>query len=990
MCRVIRLAALVVGVVLLTAAGAAAQASIAGVVTDDSGAVLPGVTVEASSPVLIEKVRTVVTDSTGRYRLVDLRPGTYVVSFALPGFSGVRREGVLLEGTFTATIDAQLKVGSVEETLTVTGESPVVDIQGVSAQRSVDKQVIDTIPAGRNHIQYGVLIPGVTSATRDVGGTRTLALTSMAIHGGRAGDQRVMVDGLVIRNVGSNGSLTNLFPDMSSTQEITVDYGAVSAETMSGGVRVNYIPQQGGNALSGRFFGTFVNDKFQSDNFSEELRQQGLREPNSLNRSYDVNPSVGGAIVSDKLWFYGAARFQENAFYLAGVYYNLNAGDPAKWTYDPDFTLRAEDWITQAAGNGRITWQASQKHRLSFHYEQQSRDIWSGNPLIAPEATGNFMFPKNSLATAGWTAPLSSRLLLEVRGAHRGEEILVACPGQTPDRGGEWRPGEGPAFDTLIPVREQALGNFLYRGKGNHNPDPIFNCNHQDIPHMMQASGALSYVTGTHALKVGFENFWGTQTQSNGDIESALSYRFNNSIPNQITQRATPFEGLRTSIPAELGAYVQDKWTMGRLTLTGGLRFDYFKTIFREMHLGPSPNVPQRNFTIPESEWFGYKDLSPRLGAAYDLAGDGKTAVKVSLNRYVAAINALDGNPVLNFAHVVNRSWTDADRDYTPDCDLLNSFTNGECGTISDLRFGQPIPSTTVDTRTREGWGTRPYNWELSTGVQRELLTGLSVDVGYFRRIYGNFTATDNRLTAPGDFDPFCINAPSDQRLPEGGGYQICDLFNLNPSKVGQVDNYVTLAQDVGKRIEHWNGMDFTVLARMSNGLRVQGGVSTGRTSTDDCELRSKLDNPSQRFCHVDTNFLTQVKGLASYIVPKIDVQLAATLQSVPGPNILANYNAPNALVQPSLGRPLSGGAANVQVGLIEPGETYGDRMNQVDLRMGKLLRFGKMRAQVNFDLFNLFNANPVLSMNNDYAVWQVPTAILDARLFKISGQFDF
>src|SRR4029453_5031985 len=194
----------------------------------------------------------------------------------------------------------------------------------------------------------------------------------MGIHGGGATDQRVMVDGLVIRNVGSTGSLTNLFPDMSSTQEITVDYGAVSAETMSGGMRINYVPQQGGNTISGRFFGSYVNSNFQADNFSEELRASGLRDPTSLKQAYHFNPSVGGAIIADKTWFYGAARFQENAFYLAGNYYNLNAGDPTKWTYAPDFSRQAEDWITQQAGNGRVTWQVSSKHRLRFHYEQQS------------------------------------------------------------------------------------------------------------------------------------------------------------------------------------------------------------------------------------------------------------------------------------------------------------------------------------------------------------------------------------------------------------------------------------------------------------------------------------------------------------------------------------------------------------------------------------------------------------------------------------------
>ena len=205
MARSIRAAAWALALLAAIPSIAAAQASITGVVTDESGAVLPGVTVEASSPVLIEKVRSVVSDSAGRYRIVDLRPGDYAVTFTLPGFNIVRREGITLQGTFAATVDAKLGVGAVQETLTVTGESPIVDVQNTAAQRSIDKQVIDAVPAGRNHIQYGVLIPGVTSGTRDVGGTRTLALASMAIHGGRTNDQRVTVDGLVIRNVGSAG-----------------------------------------------------------------------------------------------------------------------------------------------------------------------------------------------------------------------------------------------------------------------------------------------------------------------------------------------------------------------------------------------------------------------------------------------------------------------------------------------------------------------------------------------------------------------------------------------------------------------------------------------------------------------------------------------------------------------------------------------------------------------------------------------------------------
>ena len=209
-------------------------------------------------------------------------------------------------------------------------------------------------------------------------------------------------------------------------------------------------------------------------------------------------------------------------------------------------------------------------------------------------------------------------------------------------------------------MREQSLGNFLYRGKGNHNPDPIFNCNHQDIPHMLQASGALSYITGAHAFKVGLENFWGTQIQSNGDIASSLSYRFNNGIPNQITQRATPFIDLQTSIPLELGFFVQDKWTEESPDADRRPALRPVQDHLPADDAGPGAPGPEPQLHRSRRAPGSTTRTSRRASAlAYDVFGNGRTAAKVSLNRYVAAINALDGNPVLNFAHVVNRSWND-------------------------------------------------------------------------------------------------------------------------------------------------------------------------------------------------------------------------------------------------------------------------------------------------------------------------------------------
>jgi len=249
---------------------------------------------------------------------------------------------------------------------------------------------------------------------------------------------------------------------------------------------------------------------------------------------------------------------------------------------------------------------------------------------------------------------------------------------------------------------------------------------------------------------------------------------------------------------------------------------------------------------------------------------------------------------------------------------------------------------------------------------------------------------TDNQLVTAADYSVFSITAPLDARLPGGGGYPIGGLYDLNPNRVGQVNNLIRFAGDFGKQIQHWNGVDVTMDARVRQGVVLQGGLSTGRTTTDNCDVVSKVDNPSPLYCHVDTKFLTQLKMLGAYTIPKVEVQIAGTFQSVPGPQILANYNAPNALVAPSLGRNLSGGAQNVTVNLVEPGTSYGERSNQVDLRFSKIFKLSRLRTAVNFDLYNALNSSPVLTQNNNFAAWQVPLSILAARLFKFSVQLDF
>jgi hypothetical protein len=1001
MYRSLKIVIVLVSIVLVPAL-AFAQASITGVVRDTSGAVLPGVTVEAASPALIEKVRLVVTDGSGQYRVVDLRPGTYVVTFTLPGFSTVKREGVELAGSFVATVNADMRVGALEETITVSGETPVVDVQSTTVQRAFTKDVLDSIPAGRSHLTQAVLIPGITTtqgAARgslvDVGGTRNLQNTLISIHGGRDGDTRVMIDGVRIGNMAGAGQWHNFVPDQGATQEVVIDYGAISAENISGGLRINHVPREGGNTFRGSIYATAVSDKWQGSNITDELRRRGLGAPNALRRMYDINPNGGGPIVRDKLWFYASARFQENKNFVAGLYVNKNAGDPTKWTYDPDLSRQEMFSLNQDSGNGRITWQVAPKHKVTGFYDQQRRPWNDVRPGATLEAVSWWRFPHLRAIQAGWTSPLTSRLLLEGRWSNRGESFFDAFENTTPRR-------------DLIAVLEQGgiIPGLVYRGHAGagSSTGPFGSLN---APNLNTVLFNVSYVTGAHALKFGVTDTWGHWSNVTRDIPEAVAYRFRDGVPNQIQMRATPYQA-NGALRAEFGLFAQDRWTVDKLTLTGGVRFDWLSYYYPPTSIGPGPLAPNRNFTTELKESVNWKDITPRFGVAYDLFGDGKTALKASAGRYV--INADSGtaaapaNPITGLALITNRPWTDTDRDYVPDCVLTNLQANGECGIVDNLNFGGRVPTRLDDPATYNGWGTRPYNWEFSTSIQQQVVPRVSVEVGYFRRIFGNFTVQDNLLTEASDYTQFSITAPLDPRLPGGGGYVVSGLYDLNPNKVGQQSNLVTFADKYGKYLEHWNGLDFTVNARPREGVVLQGGVSTGRTSTDLCEVRDKIPElnfttgwsafpilgPTFPYCKVDTNFLTQVKLLGTYIIPRVDVQVGATFQSLPGPHMGSLYVLSSAEAARTLGRPLSGGVANVTVNILEGGKYFVPRANLFDLRLAKILRFGERRVSVNLDIHNVLNGSAVVLQNNNFASWQTPQAILEARLFKVSSHFDF
>jgi hypothetical protein len=353
-------------------------------------------------------------------------------------------------------------------------------------------------------------------------------------------------------------------------------------------------------------------------------------------------------------------------------------------------------------------------------------------------------------------------------------------------------------------------------------------------------------------------------------------------------------------------------------------------------------------------------------------------------------------------ANVVTRSWSDLNHNYVPDCDLTKVSANGgECGTVSNTNFGRSdlVFSQTDDPRAVSGWGNRPYQWEFSGGIQQQLAPRIAVEGSYFRRMRHNFTVIDNHELSPSDYTAFTLTAPVDPRLPDGGGYVIGPLYDRNPDAVSRPPvNVNTPASDYGTQRESWEGFDLTVNARPPGGIILMGGLSAGHQSTDNCDILAKVPEAAPLgapYCHREGAWRKQIKLVSSYTIPRIDVQVSTAFQSFEAPTILASYVATNAQVKTSLGRDLSAGAQTIVVDLIEPGSINGDRLNQLDLRFGKVIRTGGVRSVISFDLYNSLNTNAALTESSFYrnttiSGWRIPTSILTARFFKISAQLNF
>ncbi len=1021
---------------LLPAVASAQTSAIGGVVKDTSGAVLPGVTVEASSPALIEKVRSATTDGSGQYKVTSLRPGLYTVTFTLPGFNVVKRENVELTSDFTATINADLKVGAMQETITVSAESPIVDTQSITTRTVMTREVLETLPTGRNIQAVGIMIPGTSIAvggggalSRDVGGSGNLQQSPLQYRG--SADTIQTIEGLRLNNLCAQGAYSGVYWNQGSFEELSYVTGADSAEMGQGGMRINMVPKDGGNAFHGQFFGNYSPSAWASDNCGSAGVGQPCTQSNltgdttfnktnnfltnvsKLTKNYDVNPSIGGPILKDRAWFYGTFRYLGVNKTVVDSFFDA---DPSPFRYVADTSRPGIDDGHIRSFAGRVSAQISGKDKVSYYHDEQDkvRGHWGISSTVPPEASAIQATPTSFVSVTKYTRTQSNKLLFDAGLAVYNQEYQE-----------NYQP---EVFGGAVPLVTIFDSSTQKNAGAWNNPADHFS-------KLFTEQFAASYITGAHSLRFGgtlSQGRWRLTQQYTSDVQPVT---YNAGVPVSVSLKIPTDR--KNSIDRDLGLFAQDKWTIKRATINAGIRFDQFIGATQAETLPAGTFNPSATFSdCPDGNnnlnagctgrVQNWKDFSPRVGIAFDVFGNGRTAVKASVARYVAgqAIATADANNPENTVGLTDtRAWTDLDKNGSPFDSAgkiqLNELTNS----TATPTFGKNVPSSTLsDPSVLNGYGARGYNWEYTLSAQHEIAPRVSLNGGWYRRKFGNQTVTvDNRYSfAKNSFDgPFCANAPADVNLPGGGAYQVCGLYDLKPSVVALAlppSSTIQFSDNFGGETNIYQGYDLTLVGRFKQGAFLSAGVNAQKRIFDQCNLVdagivsaitsaatevAEVFPDGNKACRQDLPYRPDFKFNGSYTLP-YDVQVSAVFQYTRGvqnggaaPSIQATWST-TPTTATNLGRAFSAGATTKSVNLIAVGQNYGnDNLKQLDMTFSKRVKFQGYRLRVNFDAYNIFNSDWPFTVSSAFSTgatsaWLRPTNVLQSRFFKIGAQFDF
>ncbi|MGE5243706.1 MAG: TonB-dependent receptor [Betaproteobacteria bacterium] len=831
---------LVVAIVAVLGAATSASAqigsAIAGVVKDSSGGVLPGVTVEAASPALIEGTRSGVTDSSGQYRITGLRPGQYTVTFTLTGFRTVKREGITLPAAFTATVNAELQVGQLQETVTVTSAAPLVDVRNSVSQSIMNREVLDTIPTGKDPFAVGQLIAGMTTATPDVGGTQLMQQPTLQVHGSSNNDNVFMVDGVQIQHIGFGGNQTGFYFNDGLMEEISYQTSSLPAEAPVGGVQINMVPRDGGNVFHGTVFSTGANSGMQSDNLSSDLVKLGFKKQNAVKSIYDINGTLGGPIRRDRLWFFTTFRRWSSNNYLGNTF--TLAGDQAV----------DDQHITDATI--RLTTQVSQKNKLSLHYDRSIK--WRGHrpnnyigvsindPLSDVVQTTQL----NYIGEIKWTSTVTNKLLAEAS--------MFTLPvnyslGFEPDA----------APDAISTYDQTRSAIYNVSPREDHNTARMFTY-----------AGDVTYVTGAHAFKVGTQvrTGWSQELFSTrGDIVQIIV----NDKPNSVWLMNTPSGHKEEGVNAAL--YVQDSWRFDRLTLNPGLRYERFVMSIPAQSAPAGTWAPARSFPA-QNGIVNWNTLSPRFGFSWDVFGDSETAVKGGVSRYdrLAGITIVQPLNQRNIAHQTC-PWADTNGDLRVQDSEINF---AQCS-------GSLVPSLGhVDPNLK-----RPHQWEYTVMVQRQVGRNTSVSLGYYGRRFTDLYTTVNAAVPASAYTPVTITNPLTS--------QPMTVYNQDPATRGAVSNLLTTIPSLKQT---YNGVEIQANTRLEKAT-VFGGLTIGKDSGDNDS--GDLNNPNLLINNngaIGYDSRYQIRGGFSYRLPA-EVQFSGSIRESQGLPQVRNYVVTRSIV---------------------------------------------------------------------------------------------
>lgn len=912
--------------------------SIAGVATDASGAVLPGVTVTITSDRIIGGSANQVTDTSGAYRFDRLAPGAYVVKFELQGFRTVERPDVRISAAFVATINGKMEVGSLSETITVTGESPTVDVRSNVQQTVMNQEILEGIPTGRDPWSLAKLIPGVQVATYDVGGTQSMQQSSMSAHGSSTNDVSYNIDGATVNWPGGGGGATMIYYDQGMFEEVNYMTSAIPAEMLAGGVSINMVTKDGGNAWKGNVRYNFSNNALQGDNFAATKALVPSFRGNPTDLTYDFNFAGGGALIQNKLWVNGTIRK-----WVVNKFVNATNANGSQALDDNDLKNYS----------GKMVYQLSTNQKLIGSY------FWN-NKIRAHRRDSNDIIPDIASVVQNNPVQTTQAKYTGIRGSLVFESNFSVMDGQTDYT---YQPDTDRSLVRIIDTATTEVFNASTREE--HQP----NSRHQfDNVFTFGKSGW----GGEHLFKGGVQ--WGRLFY--GSDYSVLNDHwlvYNNKVPTAVRIFNSP--AFSKNYAYVTGFFFQDAWSMNKLTLNIGGRFDKYS--------GSYPEQTRTGGTFSSKQTYPARDVLNqskgvwRIGASYDLTGNGRTALKASASRYALQVGidrVTNVNPMT--VGSADCSWSDPNGNRKYDVGEINLAT---CPAFSGGSF--------VDYAPGVKW---PYSDEVTAGIETQLPGAVRVGAMFYYRTNRDQIGQKNTLQPASEYTKYTITIPNGP----GGTLASPKPQTVEVYNISAVAN--ALSASVRDNLEYLNtdykGVEFTATKRFSKKWQMQMGFTLGKNEGGVAGGTDLNDPNNTRFpkgiVGNDSEQAFRLSG--SYTLP-MDISLSGSMVANNGYPYVSTYNLTRA-VAATQGITLTRASQTIQ--LSKRGEERLPNVVMFDARLSKTFRFGGRSFQPQIDFFNIGNAdtmvNTTVAVGNSYLLPAGGDPILSPRIIRLGFSLNF